>query len=89
MTQFWLVFTIIVLCIIFTVLGVIIGKKIYGLKRKQKANELNDEFEYISAGELNKEKRTNNINDINRNNNFIINNSVSGYKSIEMNTQFY
>ena len=88
-TQCWLVFTIIILCIIFTVLGVIIGKKIYGLKRKQKANELNDEFEYISAGELNKEKRTNNINDINRNNNFIINNSVSGYKSIEMNTQFY
>ncbi len=86
--QFWLIFTIIILCIIFTILGVIIGKKIYGLKRKQKANELNDDFEYISAADLTRGKKsTNNINDINRKNNFSINDSVSSYKSIEMNTK--
>jgi len=58
------------------------------LKRKQKANELNDDFEYISAADLTRGKKsTNNINDINRKNNFSINDSVSSYKSIEMNTK--
>lgn len=86
--QFWLVFTIIILCIIFTILGIIIGKKIYGLKRKQKANELNDDFEYISAADLTRGKKsTNSISDINRKNNFSINDSVSNYQSIEMNTK--
>ena len=62
---------IVILCVIFTVLGVILGKKIYGLRRKQKANELNDDFEYISAAKLTKDiKKT----------------SFSNYKSIEMNT---
>ena len=39
---------IVVLCAIFGVLGVVIGKKIYGM-RKKRANELNDEdYEYFS-----------------------------------------
>jgi hypothetical protein len=89
MKQFWLVVTIIILCIVFTILGIIIGKKIYGLKRKQKANELTDDFEYVSAADINKGKSTNSINDIKRNNNFDINKTVSSYKSIEMNTKLY
>ena len=79
--KFWLIFTIIILCIIFTVLGIIIGKKIYGLRRKQKAFELDDNFEYISAIDNKKNK----INDINNN----ISNTVSNYKTIEMNTKLY
>ena len=89
MKQFWLVVTIIILCIVFTILGIIIGKKIYGLKRKQKANELTDDFEYVSAADINKGKSTNSINDIKRNNNFDINKTVSSYKSIEMNSKLY
>ena len=81
--KFWLVFTIIILCIIFTILGVVIGKKIYGLKRKQKANELTDDFEYISNSDIQINK-TNDINNINN-----INNTVSNYKSIEMNSKLY
>ena len=39
---------VIALCIIFGVLGVILGKKIYGI-RKKRANELkDDDFEYFS-----------------------------------------
>jgi len=85
-----LVLIIILLCAIFTVLGVIIGKKIYGLRRKQKANELIDDFEYVSSSNLT--KGGNNDNSIignNRNNNFSINAQVSNYKSIEMNTKLY
>ena len=40
---------IIGLCIIFAVLGIIIGKKLYGIKRKKRANEMNDDdYEYFS-----------------------------------------
>ena len=47
---------IIGLCIIFAVLGIIIGKKLYGLKRKKRANEMNDDdYEYFSE---NKEKES-------------------------------
>lgn len=83
--KFWLVFLIIILCIIFTILGIIIGKKLYGLKRKQKANELIDDFDYISSAERNNSSN----NDINKNNNYSIKNSVSSYKTIEMNTKLY
>ena len=65
------ILVIIVLCVIFTVLGIILGKKIYGIKRKKKANELIDDFEYNSSGDKN------NINDINKNNDFSTNNSVN------------
>ena len=85
--KFWLVFTIIILSIAFTILGIIIGKKIYGLKRKQKANELMDDFEYISSKDKNNNPE-NKINDINSKNNFI-NSTVSNYKTIEMNTNLY
>ena len=47
---------IIGLCIIFAVLGIIIGKKLYGLKRKKRANEMNDDgYECFSE---NKEKES-------------------------------
>ena len=65
------ILVIIVLCVIFTLMGIILGKKIYGIKRKKKANELIDDFEYISSGDKN------NINDINKNNDFSTNNSVN------------
>ena len=85
--KFWLGFTIIMLFGIFTVLGIIIGKKIYGMKRKQKANELMDDFEYTSSKDINK-NNGNKISDVNSNNNFI-NSTVSNYKTIEMNTNLY
>ena len=78
--NFRLILIIVILCLIFTILGIIIGKKIYGLKRKQKANELIDDFEYIP-------ERKNIINDINKNGNFSISNS--NYKTIEMNSNLY
>jgi hypothetical protein len=86
----WLVLIIILLCLIFTVLGVIIGKKLYGMRRKQKANELVDDFEYLSASEIKKGiNQENAITGNSRNNNFSINAQVSNYKSIEMNTNLY
>ena len=37
------------MCAIFAVLGVVVGKILFGLKRKKRANELNDDdFDYIS-----------------------------------------
>ena len=45
---------IIALCIIFAVLGIILGKKIYGM-RKKRANELKDEgYDYFSENKENK-----------------------------------
>ena len=87
----WLVLIIIILCAIFTVLGVIIGKKIYGLRRKQKANELVDDFEYLSASEITRKgNKDNTIAGNSRSNNFSINAPpVTNYKSIEMNTKLY
>ena len=47
---------IIGLCIIFSVLGIIIGKKLYGLKRKKRANEMNDDdYEYFSEDKKDKD----------------------------------
>ena len=43
------VLIIIGLCIIFAILGIIVGKKLYGIKRKKRANEMNDDdYEYFS-----------------------------------------
>ena len=48
---------IIGLCIIFSVLGIIVGKKLYGLKRKKRANEMNDDdYEYFSENTKDKDK---------------------------------
>ena len=37
------------------IFGIIIGKKLYGIKRKIKANELYDNYEYISEENSNKD----------------------------------
>ena len=42
-------FIIIVLIAIFIVVGVFLGKKIYGLKRKKRANEMDDDYEYFQG----------------------------------------
>ena len=39
----------ILLCIILIIVGIFLGKKIYGLKRKLRANELEEKFEYKPA----------------------------------------
>ena len=53
---------IVILCAIFGVLGVVIGKKIYGM-RKKRANELkDDDYDYFS------ENKENKINSIENNN---------------------
>ena len=31
------------------VVGIILGKKIYGLKRKKRANEMEDDYEYFEG----------------------------------------
>ena len=52
---------IIGLCIIFAILGIIIGKKLYGMKRKKRANEMNDDdYEYFSENKKEKEKENEN-----------------------------
>ena len=83
--KFLFIFFIIILCIIFTILGIILGKKIYGIKRKQKANELIDDFEYISS----RSRNNININDIKNYNDYSINNAISKYINIEMNSNLY
>ena len=40
---------IIVLIAVFVVVGIILGKKIYGLKRKKRANEMEDDYEYFEG----------------------------------------
>jgi hypothetical protein len=40
---------IIILIAIFVVVGIILGKKIYGLKRKKRANEMEDDYEYFEG----------------------------------------
>lgn len=40
---------IILLIAIFIILGVILGEKIYGLKRKIRANEMDDDYEYFEG----------------------------------------
>ena len=49
---------IIFLSIILIVLGIIIGKKIYGIKRKKRANELLDDYEYNSNEKNNNKNET-------------------------------
>ena len=59
---------IIVLSLLLILLGFILGKKIYGLKRKKRANELNDDYDYASnendeGKDKDKDKEENFIND--------------------------
>ena len=40
---------IIILIALLIILGIILGKKIYGLKRKIRANEMDDDYEYLEG----------------------------------------
>ena len=69
-----LILIIFILCIICGILGVFLGKKIYGLKRKKRANEMvDDDYEYFSYQKKNdtnglsveKEKNGSNLDNIN------------------------
>ena len=40
---------ILVLIAIFVMVGIILGKKLYGLKRKKRANEMEDDYEYFEG----------------------------------------
>ena len=75
-----LVFIIIILIIGLIIFGIIIGKIIFGIQRKKRANELMDNYEYISENISNK--------DINKNIKLINNkkdtNNDSSSRSIEM-----
>ena len=50
-----LIFLVIILSISFVILGIIIGKIIYGIHRKIRVNELIDKYDYISDNNLNKD----------------------------------
>ena len=72
------IFLKILLCLSLIFIGFIIGKKIYKIKRKVRANELNDNYEYINES---------NLKDVNNKHN--ISNEVIGHEegknfSIEM-----
>ena len=56
---------IIIFSFVLIILGIIIGKKIYGIKRKNRANELIDNYEYFS-NENNKDINKENIYDKNK-----------------------
>ena len=63
------VFLIVGLCIIFAIFGIIIGKKLYGIRRKKRANEMNDDdYEYFSE---NKKEQDNENEEENNGNNLI------------------
>ena len=51
---------IIILIALLIILGIILGKKIYGLKRKIRANEMDDDYEYLE-GKNTKERDNGNI----------------------------
>ena len=51
---------IIIFSFVLIILGIIIGKKIYGIRRKNRANELIDNYEYYS-NENNKDINKENI----------------------------
>ena len=54
---FILILAIIGLSIICVIVGVILGKKIYGLKRKKRANEMvDDDYEYFSDNQKKKDE---------------------------------
>ena len=46
---FLYIIIIIILIVIFVVVGIFLGKKIYGLKRKKRANEMDDDYEYFEG----------------------------------------
>ena len=51
---------IMILIAMLIILGIILGKKIYGLKRKMRANEMDDDYEYLE-GKNTKERDNGNI----------------------------
>lgn len=57
---------IIPICILINVVGVLIGKKIYGERKKKRANEMNDEYEYLTDDARQTKNETgNNQNNVN------------------------
>ena len=60
-----MIFIVIILSIFLVILGIIIGKILYGFHRKKRANELIDTYEYISDNNLNKDINQNNKSNIN------------------------
>ena len=51
------ILVIIGLCIICVIVGVILGKKLYGLKRKKRANEMaDDNYKYFSENQKKKDE---------------------------------
>ena len=71
---------IIILSFGLIIFGIIIGKKIYGINRKTRANELIDNYEYYS-NENNKDINKENIYDKDKRN-------INPYGSIEMKINF-
>ena len=48
-----------IFCVLLIFLGMFIHKKVYGEKRRKKANELDDGYEYETNGSINSDKKTN------------------------------
>ena len=75
-----LIFILIILSFILVILGIYIGKIIYGIQRKKRANELQDNYEYISDNNVFNKDINNNIkyimNDKNNSKNKNINSSI-------------
>ena len=65
---------IVLLCVICAVLGIILGKMLFGLKRKKRANEMKDDYEYFSEKDQKEENKLDNEeNKVDNNNNYINN----------------
>ena len=62
------VIIIIIACILLVIIGIKIGKHLYGIKRKKRGMELNEEYEY-NQSETNEKKENTKINIIKDNNN--------------------
>ena len=61
----FIIFSVIGIALVFTIIGCVLGKSIFGLKRKKRANELVDEYEY-KAQEDNNNKNDNTKNNYNK-----------------------
>ena len=65
---------IVLLCVICAVLGIILGKKLFGLKRKKRANEMrDDDYEYFTEKDQKGENKLDNEENKVDNNNYINN----------------
>ena len=64
---------IVLLCVIFGVLGIILGKMLFGLRRKKRANELKDDYEYFTEKDQKGENKSDNEENKVDNNNYINN----------------